>query len=219
MNIVLLGYPGVGKGTQARYLEEKFNFKLLSTGDLLRQEVNKATSLGNKAKKFMDSGELVPDNIVLDIITKYINENEKKGVIFDGFPRTVPQAVMLDKIINLNAVIFLSCSCEEIIKRLAQRRVCPKCNKIYNLTTEPPKKDNRCDLCGEVLQIREDDKEEVIKNRLEVYKKETSPLLNFYRKRNILYEIDGLKPPKEVHKAIEKIILQINNEFCKISKN
>ncbi len=199
MNIVLLGPPGVGKGTQAQILAKKLGLKWISTGDILRKEVAEGTELGKKAEKYMKEGKLVPDDIIIEIIKKHLSSS---GVIFDGFPRNLSQAKALEKIMDVDKVIFLNCPEEVVIFRLTNRRICVKCNRVYNLISNPPKNDEVCDVCGSKLVQREDDKPEVIRKRFRVYNEETKPLLSYYREKGILYEIDASGEVSEITKSI-----------------
>lgn len=204
LNIVLLGPPGGGKGTQASFMAEEFDIPHISTGDILRKAVNEGTELGKKAKSFMNKGELVPDDLVVDIVDERLTESDaKNGFILDGFPRTVPQAEALDKSLEkrnmlISAVIDINVSEKELIKRLTARRVCQDCNKVYHLVFEPPENEDYCDLCGGVLIQREDDKIETVKKRLEVYQKQTQPLVNYYKERKLLRSVDGQQSVEQV---------------------
>jgi len=202
---IFIGPPGSGKGTQAKKISEFLNYSFISTGDILREEVKKKTKLGNMAKKYMEKGELVPDDLMLKIIKK--NLKKKKGVILDGFPRTINQAKGLDEILKnkslkIDNVFYLKVKDEEIIKRLSSRRICPKCQNIYNLITKKPKNDEVCDICNVKLIQRDDDKEEVIIKRLKVYNEETKELLNYYKDK--ILEIDGEGNPEDVFERIKK---------------
>jgi len=203
MNIVLLGPPGVGKGTQAQIIAEKKNLKWISTGDILRKEVSEGTSLGREAEIYMKEGKLVPDNIIIEIIKKHLSP---KGVIFDGFPRNLSQAKALEKIMEIDKVIFLNCPEEIVIFRLTNRRICIKCNRVYNLISNPPKRDEICDVCGSKLIQREDDKPEVIRKRFRVYEEETKPLLSYYREKGILFEVDASGSIEEITKNLLKVL-------------
>jgi len=202
---IFIGPPGSGKGTQAKKISEFLNYSFISTGDILREEVKKKTKLGNMAKKYMEKGKLVPDDLMLKIIKK--NLKKKKGVILDGFPRTINQAKGLDEILKnkslkIDNVFYLKVKDEEIIKRLSSRRICPKCQSIYNLITKKPKNDEVCDICNVKLIQRDDDKEEVIRKRLKVYNEETKELLNYYKDK--ILEIDGEGNPEDVFERIKK---------------
>lgn len=191
---ILLGPPGAGKGTVGEVLSRIFNLPLISTGDLLRENVKNKTDLGMKAKEFMDKGELVPDEIVVSILVERIkNKDCEYGFILDGFPRNINQAEILEKFINNNKVevIYLKADDEFLIRRLSNRRICEKCGTIYHLINLPPKVDGICDKCGGKLIQREDDREEVVRNRLVVYHNLTSPLLDYYKRKNILFEVRG----------------------------
>lgn len=166
--IIFLGPPGAGKGTQSQLLKERDNFVQISTGDLLREAVKSQTSLGIKAKQFMDEGKLVPDDLIIDLISEKLEEFKDKNIIFDGFPRTVPQAEALKTLLDkkdrkIDAVILFEIDDEEVVKRLSGRRICPNCGAVYHIIFNPPKNDNLCDKCGTPLIQRDDDKEEVIK--------------------------------------------------------
>jgi len=213
MNIILLGPPGAGKGTQAQFIQNKFKIPQISTGDILRENVKKNTPLGLKAKYYMDKGELVPDDIMIELIKNRLGSSDcSNGYILDGFPRTVSQAEALDKAIEdgIDAVIFFDVKDETLIERLTLRRVCPNCGAVYHLKYAPPKFDNKCDNCQSELYQRSDDKEEVIRKRLEVYRKDTKPLIEYYEKRNILYRINGEEVPSVVQSQIENILKKLN---------
>jgi len=192
MRLILLGPPGVGKGTVAKKLQEEFKLPVISTGVILREEISKKTELGQKVKEIMGRGDLVPDNIILEIIKERIKRKDcESGYIFDGFPRNVEQAKSLEKVNkelneHINYVFYFELPFNQIIDRLTSRRVCKKCGTNYNLSFNPPKKDNVCDLCGGELYQREDDKEETIKNRLQVYIKQTLPLKKYYQEKKLL---------------------------------
>lgn len=187
--IILLGPPGAGKGTQAKSLAEKFGFLHISTGDLLRENVKNNTSLGLKAKEYMEKGELVPDKLLEGMILEKFNSFKRgsRGFILDGYPRNINQAEFLDKILNENGykeiVIYLEVSNEVIVERLSGRRICSNCQTIYHLKNMPPKRDLICDLCGGSLYQRPDDQEETVRKRLNVYLQETSPLIKYYHNR------------------------------------
>jgi len=211
MNIIFLGPPGSGKGTQAKILANKRNFIHISTGDLFREEIEKKTELGLKVKSFIDQGKLVPDEIVIDVIRSRINPSS--NILFDGFPRTVEQAEKLDEMMDgfgkkIDIVFFFEINENDVVKRMVARRTCPKCGKIYNMITNPPKNDETCDICNVKLYQRDDDKEEVIRKRLEVYKTQTSPLISYYRLEGIFEIIDASKSVEEVSLEIEKKISQ-----------
>ena len=213
MHIILLGAPGVGKGTQAKMIMDRYQIPQISTGDILRAEVANNTPLGQQAKAIMDRGELVSDEIILKIIEKRLQEPDcRKGFILDGFPRTIPQAEGLDAILNkLNnrialKVIEIYVPDEEIIKRLTSRRVCPSCGELYNMLVKPPESDNICDKCGETLIQRDDDKEETIRKRLEVYRQSTAPLIDYYSQKNHFYRVNGAQSLEDVFKEILNIL-------------
>ncbi len=215
MNLILLGAPGAGKGTQAKMIAEKYGLAHIATGDILREAVAKGTELGKKAKEYMDRGELVPDEIVIGIVKERLKEPDcQKGFILDGFPRTLPQAEALDKMLEelgmkIDAVINIAVPEEEVVRRIAYRRTCKKCGAVYHLIYAPPKEDNKCDKCGGELYQREDDKEETVRERYRVYRERTELLIEYYRKKGLLYEVDGTKSIEEVFKQIEEILEKI----------
>ncbi|MEA3239715.1 MAG: adenylate kinase [Candidatus Bipolaricaulota bacterium] len=198
--IILLGPPGAGKGTQAKLLAAKNGLLHLSTGDILRDEVARDTELGKLAKGYMNRGDLVPDTLIIDMIKGRLDEDG--GFILDGFPRTVTQAEALEKIISIDVAIYIALSREEVIRRLSSRRVCRDCGKIYNLLYNSPKNEGVCDACGGELFQRDDDKREVIENRYDVYTGATAPLINFYKERSLLKNVDGSQPSELVSDQI-----------------
>ena len=187
MNIILLGAPGAGKGTQAAVLSEHYNIPTISTGNIIREALRTGTEMGKKAKSYMDAGQLVPDEVVIGIVKDRLAEDDcKNGFILDGFPRTIPQAEALDKM-GVNSEV----SDERIINRLSGRRVCEKCGRPYHLVNLKPKKEGICDACGGTLVQRKDDHIDTIKNRLEVYHKETEPLVDYYKNQGKLQVVHG----------------------------
>jgi adenylate kinase len=212
MRIVLFGPPGVGKGTQAKLLVEEFQSLHISTGDLLREAVKNKTPLGLEAKKYMDGGNLVPDEIMIGLLEEVLQTDQAKcNFILDGFPRTVAQAKALDAMfermnITLDGVISLRSEHEEVIRRLGNRLICRECGRIYNRERLKEGESKRCRVCGGELYQREDDKPETVKHRLEVYLKQTKPLKEFYRKSNRFHQIDGMKQIGYVHKQILDIL-------------
>jgi len=198
-NLVLLGPPGAGKGTLAQRLASEHGLLHLSTGDVLRDEVARATALGQRAKDYMDRGELVPDELILSMVKERVEG--RSGILFDGFPRTLAQAEGLEKIAPIDAVIFLEVDKDTAVKRLSARRICPKCGAVYNLVTQPPREDERCDRCGTKLIQRDDDKPEVIARRFEVYMRQSAPLARYYEEKGLLIRIDAGRSPEEVYAA------------------
>ena len=197
MKILLIGPPGGGKGTQAKKLSSKFNIPQISTGDMLRDHVKKMSELGIEAKEFMDKGELVPDELILKMMKSKLSDNDcNNGYILDGFPRTLPQAKGLDALLdnidsNLDKVIIIKVDDDVIIDRMSGRRVHKNSGRIYHIKYNPPKNEGLDDITNEPLSIRSDDKKETVKNRLKIYHDLTKPLINFYNKKNILFEVNG----------------------------
>jgi adenylate kinase len=212
MQLILLGAPGAGKGTQAKIIMEKYNIPQISNGEILRQHVHDLTDLGKKAKSIMEKGQLVSDKIVLEMVEHRLSQSDcQRGFILDGFPRTIPQAEGLDKIVQKLhipdlKVIEIYVADKTIIQRLTSRRICSVCGKDYNLNLNPPPPDNICTRCGGKIIQRDDDKEETILNRLKVYKKQTRPLIEFYQKKGDFYQVDGEKEIADIFKDIENII-------------
>lgn len=204
MRIVLLGPPGAGKGTQAVKLINKYNIPHISTGDIFRKNLKEKTKLGLEAKEYMDKGLLVPDELVVDIVKDRLTEEDCiKGFLLDGFPRTVEQAEALETEmkelkIELDGVINIETKDEILIDRLTNRLVCRSCGAIYNARLNKPEKDGVCNLCGGELYVRDDDKEETVRNRLEVYKKQTEPLIKYYEEKGILTTVNGALDTEEV---------------------
>lgn len=197
MRLIFLGPPGVGKGTQAEFLAKTQGLPKISTGDLLRDAVQKKTMLGLKAKGFMDRGELVPDQVVVGLVREKLESPDcQKGFLLDGFPRTVPQADQLSVILKtsgvaLDRVVYFTIPKEEIVKRISGRRSCPQCKAVYHIQSVPPKKNGICDGCGAELIQRNDDKPETIESRLSVYHDQTAPLIEYYKSQNVLSELEG----------------------------
>ena len=198
MKLILLGPPGAGKGTQAKMLTERFGIPQISTGDILRAAVKEGTPMGVKAKSFMDSGGLVPDEVVIGIVRERLQKEDcGPGFILDGFPRTVAQADALKIGLaelgkDLDAVISLEVDTEALVERLTGRRTCRECGRGFHVTFDPPRTADKCDACGGELFQREDDREETIRKRLEVYNEQTSPLADYYRKESLLATVDGM---------------------------
>jgi adenylate kinase len=190
MRLVFLGPPGAGKGTQAAKLADHLGVPRISTGDILRRNVADGTDLGKKAKAYMDSGKLVPDDLVIEMTKRRLAEPDaKRGFILDGFPRTIAQADALAKLTTLDAVVTLFLEPEELIKRSSGRRVCPKCEALYHVLSSPPRSPGVCDRCGSTLVTRPDDKEEVVRARIDTYERQTTPLIRYYRDRGLLREV------------------------------
>ena len=215
MNLLLFGPPGAGKGTQAKKIQNEYDIPHISTGDIFREAILKGTPLGEQVRHYIEKGELVPDSLVNELVKERLQEKDvKKGFILDGYPRTIEQAKFLDEILEekgkeLSAVIFLDISEDESVKRITSRRICPNCGKVYNLITMPPKQNNKCDVCGTELIQRDDDKEEVVRHRYNVYMKQTLPIIEFYRKRNLLFTIDGTQPVEIVTKELFNILERV----------
>ena len=204
MKLILLGPPGAGKGTQAEILNKKLGIPTISTGNILRAAVKNGTPVGLKAKEYMDAGKLVPDEVIIGVISERLAEAAcQNGFILDGVPRTIPQAEALEKAgISFDAVVSIEISDEEIVERMAGRRVCTACGAPYHVKNMPPKVEGVCDACGGKLEARADDKPEVVRDRLQVYHKETAPLKDFYAARNLLKTVDNQPTVAETTTAI-----------------
>jgi len=208
MNIILLGFPGAGKGTQAEKLVEKYNFKHISTGDLIRHEIASGTPLGKQVEATIDSGNLASDELILSILVKAVKD-EKRSIIFDGFPRTLTQAETLDRYLLLHGgkvdgVVLINLSEKEVLKRLTSRRVCKECGAVYNIYA--PDYTGKCLKCGGELYIRHDDDEHSARHRLEVFDKETKPLIEYYTKGGLCKTVDGSKSKQEVFDEIVSVL-------------
>ena len=203
MKLALFGPPGAGKGTIAVKLAEQLDVPHISTGDLFRAAIKDQTDLGKKVKQILDSGELVPDELTVDLVRERLSAGDTSyGFILDGFPRTIPQAEALAGITRLRAVINFEVDDDTIIKRLSGRRICPKCGNIHHIDFFPPKSEGICDSCGGDLIQREDDTEASIRNRLSVYQKQTAPLLDYYKEKKLIIDIDGKPSPDEVFGSV-----------------
>lgn len=200
MKMLFLGPPGSGKGTQAKMLAESKKIIHLSMGDMLREAIKSGSEAGKKLENYLKKGLLVPDDVVNGIVKDFIEKNSGKGFILDGYPRTVSQAKFLSGITDIDSVIYIDVQKEEIVKRLSGRISCKKCGAVYHMTNNPPKKAVICDVCGGELYTRDDDKEETIKKRFEVYEKETSPLISFYSGR--VKKINGTGSVKKVFEDV-----------------
>jgi adenylate kinase len=217
LNLVLLGPPGSGKGTQAERLKDDLDLPYYATGNILRAAVRDETDLGRKAKEYMDRGDLVPDEVIIGVIAERIASHEAEdGFILDGFPRTVGQAEALDARMDelgkrLTAALLIDVPDEEVIRRLGGRRTCPN-GHVFHAEFDPPEREGVCDVCGAELQIRDDDKPEVIKNRLEQYREKTEPLVAWYEERSVLERVDGAKQPDEVDEDIRALLATLRME-------
>ena len=212
MNIMLFGAPGAGKGTQAKFLIERYGIPQISTGDILRGAIKAGTPMGMEAKKYMDEGKLVPDSTIIGVIKDRLSQADcKKGFILDGFPRTIAQAEALEELmkemgIKLDKVISLNVPDELIVGRVTGRKVCPACGASFHVEFNPPKVDGKCDYCNGELITRKDDNEATVTKRLAEYHSQTAPLFDFYKSRNLLVDIDGTKDVKTITKEIFAIL-------------
>ena len=217
LNLVLLGPPGSGKGTQGESLQDDFRLPYYATGDILRAAVREGTELGRKAQKYMDRGDLVPDEVIIAVIVERLQSEETAdGFILDGFPRTTGQAEALDAELErlgrqLTAAILIDVDEEEVVRRLGGRRQCPN-GHVFHVEFDPPTKEGVCDVCGESLDVRHDDKPEVIRHRLEQYHQKTEPLISYYEDRGILKRVDGSRPPDEVSEKIRALLATLKRE-------
>ena len=218
LNLILLGPPGAGKGTQAERLREDFDLAYIATGDILRKAVADGTELGQKAKEYMDNGDLVPDEVIIGVILEGVeSEAAQDGFLLDGFPRTVEQAEALDEALarldrRLTAVLLIDVPDDEVVRRLSGRRMCAKSGHVYNVHTDPPKHDEVCDQDGSRLVQRDDDREETVRKRVDVYHRQTAPLIRFYEDRDLLKRFDGTRSPTEVHDHIRATIATLRLE-------
>ncbi|WP_426350000.1 adenylate kinase [Alloiococcus sp. CFN-8] len=208
MKMILLGAPGAGKGTQAKLISKNFNIPHISTGDILRSNVSQETELGLKAKGYMEAGALVPDELVLSLVKdRLLQEDCEKGFILDGFPRNLQQAKALNQMLqeikmNMDRVFLLNVDKDEVVVRISGRRFCENCGSSYHISLNPSKLGTSCEVCGEALIQRTDDKKEVVLDRIKVYEKATKPLVDYYRAQGILEEISGSKDIQEVYDTI-----------------
>lgn len=206
MNIILLGAPGAGKGTLAVKITAKLNIPHISTGDILRKNIKESTSIGKKAKEYIDKGALVPDEVVIEIVKNRLKESDcKNGYLLDGFPRTIPQAEALGKITVVDKVLDIDINLDILIKRLSGRRVCSGCGTIYHIDTYASSK---CVACGKEVIQRNDDRAETIKERLQVYEKQTLPLINYYEEKGMLKTVNGNGSPESVFIDAEKALIE-----------
>ena len=210
MKLILLGAPGAGKGTQAEVICKVLNIPAISTGNILKAAMKNETPLGLKAKSFIESGQLVPDDVIIDIVKSRIQEDDcKNGFLFDGFPRTLAQAEALDQMgVSIDRVINLRVSDELIVRRISGRRSCAACGAVYHVENKKPRQDNICDICGENLVVRSDDEPHTVQKRLQVYRTQTKPLEKYYADKGLLVEVDGEKDAKETTKDILEVLGQ-----------
>jgi adenylate kinase len=212
MKIIMLGAPGAGKGTQAKMIAEKYMVPHISTGDIFRANIKEGTELGKQAKEYMDKGQLVPDSLTVNLLLDRVAKDDcKNGYVLDGFPRTIPQAEVLDEALsklgeNIDYAIDVDVPDENIINRMSGRRACVTCGATYHLKHIPPKKEGICDKCGSELILRDDDKPETVKKRLDVYHEQTQPLIDYYTNKGILKQVDGTKDMLEVFGDIVSIL-------------
>jgi len=207
LRLVFIGPPGIGKGTYASILSRKYGIPHISTGDIFREEIAKGTELGRKVKEYVEKGLLVPDEIVIEVVKQRLSQPDcQKGFILDGFPRTLKQAEALDQITTIDAAVLFEAPVEVIIERVSGRLVCPKCGAIYHVKWRPPKKPGICDVCGSQLVRREDDRPEVVRRRYEIYKQTFEPIIDYYRRKGILIEINAAREAEEVVADLERAL-------------
>jgi adenylate kinase len=207
MRLIFIGPPGIGKGTYAKMISQKYGIPHISTGDIFREEIAKGSELGLKVKQYVEKGLLVPDEIVIEVVRKVLERPEcRKGFILDGFPRTIEQAKALDDMTKIDVVFLFEAPVEVIIERVSGRLICPKCGAIYNISWKPPKTPGICDVCGTPLIRRKDDEPEVVRTRYQVYKQTFAPVIDYYRRKGILVEIDASRDAREVVADVEKIL-------------
>lgn len=212
MRIIMLGAPGAGKGTQASQVAQKYNIPHISTGDIFRANIKGGTELGKKAKTYMDQGALVPDELVVDLVADRIQQDDcKNGYVFDGFPRTIPQAEALDKALEamgskIDFAVDIDVPDENIVKRMSGRRACLTCGATYHIQYKAPEKEGICDVCGKPLVLREDDKPETVLTRLQVYHTQTQPLIEYYTNKGVLKTVDGTQDVADVFESIIQVL-------------
>ncbi|EDS76459.1 adenylate kinase [Clostridium novyi A str. 4552] len=212
MRMILLGPPGAGKGTQAKLISEKYSIPHISTGDIFRKNISEKTPLGVKAKEYMDKGQLVPDELTIDLVNdRLTHEDCKKGFLLDGFPRTVKQAEALEKFLtennqSLDTALLIDVPSSFILERMTGRRVCPSCGASYHIKFNPPKIEGLCDVCKKEIIQRKDDTEETVKERIEVYDRQTQPLVDFYSSKDQLFVVDGTQSIDQVFETISNHI-------------
>jgi len=205
MKLILIGPQGCGKGTQAKMLKENYNLAHISTGDIFRENIKNSTELGKLAKSYIDKGELVPDEVTINMVKERLSKDDcKEGYILDGFPRNVSQAEKLSEIVEIDNVVLIQVDDEESVSRISNRRTCPTCGRIYNLITLPPKNEGVCDDDGTKLVQRDDDMPEAIKKRLEIYHSQTKPIVEYYQKQGKVLEINGMQDINLVFEEIKK---------------
>jgi adenylate kinase len=218
LNLILFGPPGAGKGTQAERLQRDFQLPYIATGNMLRENVEEGTDLGKEAQRYMDKGDLVPDDVIVEMVAERLQqEDAQDGFILDGFPRTVPQAEALDKQLSdlgrrITAVLLLDVPDDELERRLSGRRVCVKKGHNYHVEFDPPKREDVCDQDGSRLIQRDDDKPEVVRNRLKTYHEKTAPVIDYYDDQGLLKRIDGTRDPSDVHDHIRAVIATLRME-------
>lgn len=212
MNLILLGPPGAGKGTQAKKMVDAYGIPQISTGDMLREAVKNQTQLGMEAKKFMDAGQLVPDEVVIGLVKERLSKPDTdKGFMLDGFPRTVPQAEELDKVLadlkkDLDHVVSIEVANEELMGRLTGRRTCKACGAGFHVIFDPPKEEGKCDKCGGELYQRDDDNEATVSNRLKVYDSQTKPLIDYYQGKGLLRPVDGVGAIDDIFGRVKAVL-------------
>jgi adenylate kinase len=211
LNIVLIGPPGSGKGTQAELLRDRMKFVHYSTGEVFRDHIARKTPVGLEVEEYVVAGRLVPDEVVLDVVNAFLAEHAGKSILYDGFPRTIPQAEGLDEVldengVHIDAAVLVDLADDEVVKRLTARRQCRTCNKIYNLSFKPPKVEGRCDECGGELYQRKDDSEATIRDRLRVYHTQTEPVLHYYSDQKKLHRVAGELGRDKVYEEVSRLL-------------
>jgi len=210
LKLVFIGPPGIGKGTYAKAISQKYGIPHISTGDIFREEIAKGSELGRRVKEYVDKGLLVPDEIVIEVVKRRLSQPDcAKGFILDGFPRTLRQAEALDQITRIDAVLLFNAPLEIIIERVSGRRICPNCGAIYHVKWRPPKTPDVCDVCGARLIKRRDDEPDVVRRRYEIYLQTFTPIIEYYRRKGLLVEVDASHEAEEVVMEIERILKRL----------